>query len=195
VSCSDACSPSARTRSSTRRECWPRPVCRYRSPGRGRASRAGRRSCAYLLDAHEVIQLLARIRKVLAQMVVDGHALLLHLRLHHLRDERHAAAARRAGAWSLLESADAGRTGAHRRADFALGDVVARADLRAGGQRVDAEPRLRLAVACGRIRNSGASGSSMRFSIICSNVPYSAASPTITAPSSCLPHSDTTSFL
>ena len=47
----------------------------------------------------------------------------------------------------------------------------------------------------GRIRNSGDSGSSMRFSIICSSVPYSAASPTITAPCRNLPQSDTTSFL
>ncbi len=47
----------------------------------------------------------------------------------------------------------------------------------------------------GRIRNSGDSGNSMRFSIICSSVPYSAASPTITAPCRNLPQSDTTSFL
>ena len=47
----------------------------------------------------------------------------------------------------------------------------------------------------GRIRNSGDSGSSMRFSIICSSVPYSAASPTITAPCRNLPQSDTTSFV
>ena len=52
---------------------------------------------AHALDAHDVIQLLARIREVLAHVVVDREALLLHLGLHHLRDERHAAAARRAG--------------------------------------------------------------------------------------------------
>ncbi len=33
---------------------------------------------------------------------------------------------------------------------------------------------------CGRIRNSGDSGNSILFSIICSRVPYSLASPTIT---------------
>ncbi|MNT72587.1 hypothetical protein D3C72_2112050 [compost metagenome] len=47
----------------------------------------------------------------------------------------------------------------------------------------------------GRIRNSGDSGSSMRFSIIWSRVPYSSASPTSTPPSRYLPQSDTTSFL
>src|SRR5271156_1169252 len=56
-------------------------------------------------------------------------------------------------------------------------------------------PGLLLPSLDGRIRNSGASGSSMRFNIICSSVPYSVASPTITAPSNCLPHSETTSFL
>ncbi len=48
---------------------------------------------------------------------------------------------------------------------------------------------------CGRISASGSAGSSMRFSIICSSVPYSAASPTSTAPSSCLPSAEVTSFL
>jgi hypothetical protein len=47
----------------------------------------------------------------------------------------------------------------------------------------------------GRIRNSGSAGSAMPLSAICSSVPYSAASPTSTAPSSCLPSSLTTIFL
>ena len=49
--------------------------------------------------------------------------------------------------------------------------------------------------ACGRIRNSGDAGSSILFSIICSRVPYSLASPTITPPSRYLPQSETTIFL
>src|SRR4051812_4260353 len=48
---------------------------------------------------------------------------------------------------------------------------------------------------CGRIRNSGDSGSSILFSIICSSVPYSLASPTITPPNRYLPQSETTIFL
>nr|KGD10729.1 putative nitrite reductase (NAD(P)H), large subunit [Burkholderia pseudomallei] len=98
------------------------------------------------LDAHHVIELLARIRKVLAQVVVHGEALLLHLGLQHLRDERHAAAARRARAGAALQRAEARRAARHRLAKLRLRHVVARADLRGVGQRIDAERRFRRAV-------------------------------------------------
>ena len=39
---------------------------------------------ADLADAHQVVQLLARIGEVLAEVVVHRHAALGHLRLHHL---------------------------------------------------------------------------------------------------------------
>ena len=58
---------------------------------------------AQLADAHEVEQLLARVREVLAEVVVDRHALARQLRLQHLRDERHAAAAGAAGLGLALE--------------------------------------------------------------------------------------------
>ena len=45
--------------------------------------------------ADDVEQFLARVREVLADVVVHVHALLLHFSLHHLRHQRHAAAARR----------------------------------------------------------------------------------------------------
>src|SRR6185295_5061397 len=47
----------------------------------------------------------------------------------------------------------------------------------------------------GRMRSSGWSGSGIAFNVICSRLPYSAASPTSTAPSRYLPSPDTTSFL
>ncbi|MCY1505716.1 hypothetical protein D9M68_399380 [compost metagenome] len=56
-------------------------------------------------------------------------------------------------------------------------------------------PGLALPSLDGRIRNSGSSGSAMPLSASCSSVPYSVASPTSTAPKSCLPSSLTTIFL
>jgi hypothetical protein len=56
-------------------------------------------------------------------------------------------------------------------------------------------PGLALPSLEGRIRNSGSSGRAMPLSAICSSVPYSAASPISTAPSSCLPSGLTTIFL
>src|SRR5581483_990234 len=65
----------------------------------------------------------------------------------------------------------------------------------AAGRRSTPSPGLALPSLAGRIRNSGASGSAILFSIICSSVPYSVASPTSTPPSRNLPQSDVTSFL
>ena len=56
-------------------------------------------------------------------------------------------------------------------------------------------PTLALPSLLGRIRNSGSAGSLMPFSAICCSVPYSAASPTSTAPSRNWPSSLTTIFL
>ena len=67
-------------------------------------------------DLDEVVQLDAAELEVLAQVVVDGHAALGHLGLHHLGDERHAAAAGGAGLGAGLERADAGGAARHRRA-------------------------------------------------------------------------------
>jgi hypothetical protein len=79
-------------------------------------------------------------------MVVDGQALLLHLGLHHLGDQRHAAAAGGAGLGASLQVADIGDARGHRRTQLALGDVVAGADLRRFRQGVHAQARLGLAV-------------------------------------------------
>src|SRR5471032_2396265 len=97
-------------------------------------------------DADQVVQLLARIGEVLADVVVDGHAELFHFRLHDLRDQRHAAAAPGASLGAAFQRADGGGAAGHGLAQRAFRDVVARADLRAGRQRVDAERGPRLAV-------------------------------------------------
>ncbi|CCJ88919.1 hypothetical protein BN132_847 [Cronobacter turicensis 564] len=95
---------------------------------------------ADMVDAHQVVNLLARIRKVLADIFFDRHALLFELILHHLFDQRATAAAagRRFGAaFHRTHIACAPR---HRRADIRLADVMTRADLRAFRQRRHAEP-------------------------------------------------------
>src|SRR4051794_18209411 len=71
-------------------------------------------------DTYDVVQLLARIREVLAEVVVDREALLLHLGLHHLGDERHATAAGCAGAGRAFERADVRGARADSRAQLAL---------------------------------------------------------------------------
>ncbi|MNS61706.1 hypothetical protein D3C72_947390 [compost metagenome] len=102
---------------------------------------------ADLAHADEVVQLLARVGEMLAQVVVHGHAALGHFHLHDLRDQRHAAAAGGAGLGAGLHLGGRAHALAHGLADLALGDAVARADLRAVGQRIDAQARLGLAVA------------------------------------------------
>ena len=82
---------------------------------------------ADVADAHQVIQLLARIREVLAQMVVDRHTQALQLGLENLRDQRHAAAAGRARFGAALEVRDGLRAFDDGRAQLALAHVVARA--------------------------------------------------------------------
>ena len=125
---------------------------------RGRASRAARRSVLMLADAHEVEELLARVREVLAQVVVDARRPARFISAFSIcvtsgTQPPQVVPALRAG----LHRADGRRSPRATAAQIcALADVVARADLRGVGQRVDAERR---ASPCrrtrGRIRNSG----------------------------------------
>jgi len=82
-----------------------------------------------LAHAHQVVNLLARVREVLADVVVHGHAAARHLGLHDLGDQGHAAAAGGTGLGAGLHLGDGAGALAHGGADAALGDVVARADL------------------------------------------------------------------
>src|ERR1700733_2483730 len=90
-------------------------------------------------------ELLARIREMLAEMVVDSDAFTLDLRLQDLRDQGGAAPARRRRLGAFFECTDGGATCLDRRADRALGDVVARADLGVGGQSGESAASGRLA--------------------------------------------------
>ena len=88
-----------------------------------------------LADAHQVEQLLARVRKVLAHRGVDADAALLELGVEDLRHQRRAAAAGGAGLGLGLERADRGAAAFDGRAEAALGHVVAGTDLRGFRQR------------------------------------------------------------
>ncbi|ENO77080.1 cellobiohydrolase A [Thauera sp. 27] len=106
-------------------------------------------------DADQVVELLARVGEVLAQVVVHRQAEAGHLGLHDLGDQRHAAATGGAGLGAGLDLADGGCAFADRRADLALAHVVAGADLRAVGQGVGAETGFGLAVAGGQDQKLG----------------------------------------
>ena len=99
---------------------------------------------ADMVDANQVIDLLARPRKVLADILFNFDALLGKLVLHHLFHQRTTAAAagRRFGA--AFYRRHVARAGAHRLADIVFADVVTGANLRAVRQRRDPE-RLRRA--------------------------------------------------
>src|SRR3546814_7006036 len=56
-----------------------------------------------LADTHQVIQLLARIRKVFGEMIVDRHALTLELGLQHLRYQWCATATGGGGLRAFLQ--------------------------------------------------------------------------------------------
>ena len=86
-----------------------------------------------------MVNLLARVREVLADVLFHLHALLRQLELHHLLHQctTSAAAGRRFGA--LLNGADIRRARAHRPANIAFTDVMTRTDLRAFRQRRHAE--------------------------------------------------------
>ena len=98
-------------------------------------------------DPDEVVQRLAGVGEVLAQVVVHRHPAAGHLGLHHLGDQRYAAAAGGPGAGTGLDLGDGGGAALDRGADLALAHVVARADLGAVGQGVHAQAGLGLAVA------------------------------------------------
>ncbi len=105
---------------------------------------------ADMINAHEVVNLLARIRKVLADIFFDRDALLFKLILHDLFDQRATAAAagRRSGA--AFHRAHIACAGDNRRADIRLADVMARTDLRAFRQRRHTEPFRGRAAAYGQ---------------------------------------------
>ena len=100
-----------------------------------------------LAHAHQVVDLLARVREVLAKVVVHRQAPACHLGLHDLGDQGYAAAAGGARLGAGLEVGNGAGAVAHGFAEVALGDVVARADLRRVGQRIHAQAGLGLAVA------------------------------------------------
>ena len=88
-----------------------------------------------LVKADQVVQLLAAVRKVLAQVVRHRDARAFELDLQQLGDQRNARSAGGARLGAALDRADGGQLLlAHGRADVALADVVARTDLRAVGQ-------------------------------------------------------------
>src|SRR5690606_11633068 len=100
-----------------------------------------------LADAYEVIELLARVGEVLAEMVVHGDAATCELRFEYLGDERAAASAGRGRLRCRLECTDGRAARFDRCAERAFADVVAGADLRTFGQRCDARRAALLCVA------------------------------------------------
>src|SRR3546814_12451833 len=81
-----------------------------------------------LADTHQVIQLLARIRKVFAEMIVDRHALTLELGLQHLRYQWCATATGGGGLRAFLQRRQRRAAAGNRLAQRLLRHVVARAD-------------------------------------------------------------------
>ncbi len=92
-----------------------------------------------MVDAHQVVNLLARVREVFADILFHLHALLGQLALHHLLHQRAAPAAAGCRFGTLLDGADVRRAGTHRLADITFADVMAGADLRTFRQRRHAE--------------------------------------------------------
>ena len=88
-------------------------------------------------DANEVVELLAGMWKVLAEVCVDGHAELFEFPVQHLRDEGRAAAAAGAGFGVAADGAEGGCAIAYGGGNRAFRNVVAGADLHAVRQRVD----------------------------------------------------------
>src|SRR5262249_51452009 len=83
-------------------------------------------------ELHDLEELLARVREVLAERRLHRAPDLGELAVDDARDQRHAAAAPGAGARACLHLRDRRETArADRVADRAARDVVARADLRA----------------------------------------------------------------
>ena len=99
-----------------------------------------------MVDAYQVIDLLPRPRKMLADILFDFNALLGKLILHHLFYQRATAAAagRRFGA--AFYRRHIARAAVHRLADIAFADVVTGANLHAVRQRRHAERFWRAAL-------------------------------------------------
>ncbi len=95
-------------------------------------------------DAHEVVQLLARVGKMLAEVVADGEPLAGELCLEYLGDQRATAPTGAGSARGLFQGAERGAAGFDGGAERALGDVVTRADEGGGGQCGHAEGGLLL---------------------------------------------------
>ena len=98
-------------------------------------------------DAHEVVKLLAGVREVLAQIGVDLDAAFFEFGVQQLGNQWCAAAASRARLGAAADRAERGGAVGDGVDNGALGDVVAGADLRAVGQRVDSPGRHATAVA------------------------------------------------
>ena len=94
---------------------------------------------ADMVDAHEVVNLLTRVREVFADVLFHLHALRRQLELHHLLHQcaTSSAAGRRFGA--LLNCADIRCARTYRLTDIAFADVMTRTDLCAFRQRCHAE--------------------------------------------------------
>ena len=105
------------------------------------------------VDAHQVVNLLTRVREVLADILFHLHALGCQLEFHHLFHQRAASATAGGRFGALFYRPDVGRAVAHRLADIAFADVMAGADLRALRQGRDPQ-RFRRA-ACHRRQDQG----------------------------------------
>src|SRR3546814_11316029 len=93
-----------------------------------------------LADTHQVIQLLARIRKVFAEMIVDRHALTLELGLQHLRYQWCATATGGSGLPAFLQRRQRRAAAGNRLAPRLLRHVVDPADLPRRRQRTPPPP-------------------------------------------------------
>src|SRR2546425_2426375 len=91
------------------------------------------------IHLHQVEELLARVREVLAEVVGDRDALLLELQVDERLGERPAAAAAGRALGGFLQRAERRAAGLHGIADLSLRDAVAGADQRRVRQRVDAD--------------------------------------------------------
>ncbi len=94
---------------------------------------------ADMVDAHQVVNLLARIRKVLADVFFDLHTLLFQLMIQHLFHQRAASATAGSGFGAGFQRIKAGCAIAHGLANLGFGHVMTGADLRTVGQRRHAE--------------------------------------------------------
>ena len=106
----------------------------------------GDEGCVEALDApdlDEVEQALARVREVLAEVVVHREAACLELGIEYLLHQGRAAAAGGARLGAFLQRADGGIARVDCRAERTLADVVAGANDRTRRQQIDAQAFLR----------------------------------------------------